>query len=85
MNDKPEKDKQKQIDDMKKHEEDTQKRIDDMKKAQIKNVQQQLQAATIELINTMGQKVQIENILAEQKKKQHQLEGMLQALTIMTQ
>lgn len=70
---------QQQIDDLKRQEES---RIQQLR-GQAQQYQQQLQSITNATINTRGQIDQLDDILAEQMRERHQLEGMLRALSRM--
>jgi len=70
---------QKQIDGLKKQEESRAQQL----QAQTRQIQQQLQNATAASINTMGQIEQLKDILADQKRERHQLEGMLRSQSMM--
>lgn len=68
-----------QINDLKKQEEARQQQL----RMQAQQYQKQLQNVTGAAISTMGQIVQLEDVLAEQKRERHHLEGMLRSLSLM--
>ena len=70
---------QKQIDDLKKQEEAKQQQL----RMQAQQYQQQLQNVTAAAISTRGQIEQLTDILSEQLRERHQLEGMLRSLALM--
>ena len=52
---------------------------------QSQNLQQQLQSASAAVINTKGQIKQLEEILVDQTREWHQLEGMMRAIQMSLQ
>nr|QNO41548.1 hypothetical protein MPGNBCFJ_00012 [Methanosarcinales archaeon ANME-2c ERB4]QNO41723.1 hypothetical protein NCFGOGHO_00001 [Methanosarcinales archaeon ANME-2c ERB4]QNO42062.1 hypothetical protein NIICAKKE_00012 [Methanosarcinales archaeon ANME-2c ERB4]QNO42291.1 hypothetical protein OEDCDHIP_00008 [Methanosarcinales archaeon ANME-2c ERB4]QNO42450.1 hypothetical protein LBOOMNCC_00003 [Methanosarcinales archaeon ANME-2c ERB4] len=70
---------QKQIDDLKKQAEAKQQQLG----MQAQQYQQQLQNVTAAAISTRGQIEQLTDILGEQMRERHQLEGMLRSLSLM--
>lgn len=70
---------QKQIDDLQQQEGARQQQL----RQQAQQLQQQLQTITTAAISTRGQIDQLNDILDEQMRERHQLEGMLRSLSLM--